>query len=302
MRDSSRSRSIRPEAKVAGPALFVWPRLGPPSDVLTGFFQEFSREGAALADVVTWHYYPQQSRRCPAATRRATKEALLEPKALDEAGVWASYVEAWTGAQGAQPEVWLGETGNAQCGGEPGVSDRFVGLLWWLDQLGMMAARGQRVVVRQTLTGADYGLLDAKTLAPTPDYFGSLLWKRWMGPRVLSATVGSTDRFVRAYAHCLPNTPGGASLLLLNLHPTRAAKIRVPALPASGAELYRLDAPALESRHVELNGAPARLDGATVVASPLPWQGADALDLAPSSAAFVVLPAAEATACDPVGP
>src|SRR5919201_613535 len=100
---------------------------------------------------------------------------------------WAQLVERARTQYSPGAEVWLGESGNAQCGGEPGVSDALAGTLWWVDQLGALARRGQRVVFRQTLVGSDYGLLDDQTLDPRPDYWASILWKRVMGTKVLSA-------------------------------------------------------------------------------------------------------------------
>ncbi|HEX8950204.1 MAG TPA: glycoside hydrolase, partial [Polyangia bacterium] len=84
---------------------------------------------------------------------------------------------------------YIDETGNAQCGGAPGISDAFAGSLWWLDELGRLARRGTPVVVRQSLSGADYGLLREPSLDPRPDYFASLLWRRLMGRRVLAVAA-----------------------------------------------------------------------------------------------------------------
>lgn len=72
-------------------------------------------------------------------------------------------------------DVGLGETGHAQCGGQPGISENLISSFCWLDPLGKMARRGQPVVVRQTLLGGDDQLLDEETLEPTPDDWASLL-------------------------------------------------------------------------------------------------------------------------------
>ena len=95
---------------------------------------------------------PKLPKRCPIATRRASPAVMLDPDNLAAVDRWAERIEDDVRAHAAQAEVWLGETGNAQCGGEPGVSDRFVGSLWWLDELGRMARRGQPVA----LSGVDW--------------------------------------------------------------------------------------------------------------------------------------------------
>jgi heparanase 1 len=60
-----------------------------------------------------------------------------------------------------------GETGSAYGGGAPGLSDRYVAGFLWLDKLGMAARLGVDVVVRQSLSGANYGLLDPQ-MEPLP--------------------------------------------------------------------------------------------------------------------------------------
>jgi heparanase 1 len=289
-------RTYHPDARIAGPAVFYWPRMGQPSEPIGGFLNRFFAAGADAADIVTWHYYPQQSRRCPVATRRASATTLLDPVALDEVQRWAREIEGFVAMGAPHAEVWLGETGNAQCGGEPGVSDRHSGGLWWLDQLGLLAARGQRVMVRQTLAGSDYGLLDAATLDPRPDYFHSVAWKRLMGTRVLTVRVSEGNAFVRSYAHCTAGRDDAVTLLVLNVHPERSATVQLPPFDATRAKLYSIGAASLGSHRLTLNGQLWRLAGVAVPLEPAALRGSQ-LELPPASAAFVVYPSARAAAC-----
>jgi len=259
-------------ARLAAPACAYWPVLGE----VHGVLQDALRHGGDALQIVTWHYYPQQSRRCPAAVRRAGPEVLLDPDHLDELARWAKVVRTARDASAPKAELWLGETGNAQCGGEPGVSDAFAGSLWWIDELGLAAATGHRVVVRQSLVGSDYGLLDPETLEPRPDYWASLLWKRAMGTRVLRTRSGS--RMVRAYAHCAASGPPGAvALALVNLDRDAPAAVSVP-WPLAGATGSVVTAPSLDSRTVSI-------------------QETVPLRLPPRSYALAVFPAAGAPAC-----
>jgi hypothetical protein len=198
--------------------------------------------------------------------------------------------------------VWLGETGSAQCGGEPGLSDAYVSGFWWVDQLGVMARRGEPVSIRQSLSGANYGLLDDDTLVPRPDYWNSLLWRRLMGTVVLDAEVTDSDDRVRAYAHCTRSGasgagPGAVTLVAINLSQTDAATLQVAGASTSGAEVYLMTASDLASKVGLLNGTAlaAAADG-----SPPAFAGASltgSLKLPPTSYAFVVLPSAGAAAC-----
>jgi heparanase len=294
------------KARVAAPASAYWPVLG---EIPPQVYADFLAAGAGQAvDVLTWHYYPQQSADCDVHTRRAASGVLLHPFTLNEVAQWAAAVEQGRNAHAPHVPIWLGETGNAQCGGAPGISDAFEGGFWWLDQLGLVARRGQPVVIRQTLSGGAYGLIDDATLVPNPDYFSAVLWKRLMGPRVLAAQMQRPvwSRQVRIYAHCTPPAaeafaPGAVSVVLINLSLERSATVDF-ATVAGPAWLYALTAPALSSRQMFLNGIvlKVRKDGTPPVMAPVyvpPTRGHPRVTLAPASYAFVVLPEADAAAC-----
>jgi len=112
------------------------------------------------------------------------------------------------GGAAAGPACWLGETGSAQVGGQPGVSGTWAATVWWLDQLGLLALEGQEVQCRQTLAGADYGLLLEGGLAPTPDYWASLLWRRAMGTRAYAVAL-SADAPLTLRVYCHSTRRGG---------------------------------------------------------------------------------------------
>ena len=173
------------------------------------FSNEVIERAGHLLGVVSWHYYPQQSHRCPVATRRARPGVLPPPAQLDDVEHWAQGVAAAARAHAPGAQLWLGETGSAQCGGEPGLSNAFADSLWWVDQLGRLARRGHAVVVRQTLSGSDYGLIDDASLEPNPSYWASWLWRRLMGTEVLAAGTDTVTASLRVYAHCTPaRAPG----------------------------------------------------------------------------------------------
>ena len=108
----------------------------------------------------------------------------------------------------------------------------------WLDQLGALAKRGTAVQCRQTLAGADYGLLDEETLEPTPDYWASLLWRRCMGTAVHDTMV------MAATADGVPLFRGGggtteadtAALRMVRIYCHRGAAAAAVAPAVSGKE------------------------------------------------------------------
>ncbi len=289
-----------PEARVAGPAGFLWPVMGEPFGESLGIFEGFLKEAGAEPDVVTWHYYPQQSRRCPMATRRASPTTLLNPRFLDETDRWARHIGSMVARYAPQAEVWLGESGNAQCGGEPGVSDRFASSLWYLDQIGAMAALGQPMI-RQTLVGSDYGMLDSTTLEPMPDYWAAWMLRRLVGQRMLVIERKGSNPYVRTYAACAARasgrSPGSVVVWMINLDAREPARVEL-AMPGD-QEWYRATAPTLSSRDVWLNGRRMKLEGEDLPPFPAgsprkSWQGVQLL--APHSYAFALVDA-HAKAC-----
>lgn len=292
-------RDASPTSRLAGPAVAFWPHVGEGLP----FMRSFMKSGGDLVDIVTWHYYPQQSFRCPVATNRARAGQVLKPKELAEIDRWASFVEKTKSDYGSRAEVWLGETGGAQCGGEPELSDRFASSLWWIDQLGRVARRGQKVVVRQTLSGGDYGLIDDATMTPNPDYWASLLWRRLMGTRVLDATVDVADAPVQAYAHCMPGESAtGVAMALVNEHPSQMTQVHVPRLQGE-VGFFVVTAKGPKARTVLINGKEPRLSASGDVPSLVPAQinvrpnDLLTVPLPPHSYAFVVFPQAQAKAC-----
>jgi heparanase 1 len=160
------------------------------------------------------------------------------------------------------------------------------------------------VVVRQTLSGADYGLMDDVTLTPRSDYWVSVLWKRLMGTVVLAAA--SDDPLLLAYAHCTAapaDAPSGAvTVVLLNLDRAEPRTLVLNGL-SGPLHLYLLTADDLLSPTVRLNGrelqaaldgTPPPLDAEVLVRAP----GEAWVTLPPLTLAFVVAPNASVGACE----
>lgn len=301
-RDVTAARTLiaatTPGVQLGAPSSAYWPALG---EVIP-FYPAFMDAGGGSLDVVTWHYYPMQSDRCPIATRRADASLMFDPEVLDEIDTWARQVE--DAAQGKP--VWLGETGNAQCGGEPGVSDTFVAGFWWLDELARVARRGEPVIVRQTLSGSDYGLIDDATLSPRPDYWTSVLWRTLVGTSVLDADSGG-DALLRFYAHCTragaPDQSSGAiTLVVVNIDPSTGVELDLDAFGGDQADVYLLTSDNLASTSIALNGTTLveASDGSLPALTPAHAArsgGALRVTFPPASYGYVVLPGAGVPAC-----
>lgn len=265
-----------------------WPILG---EATVDFTAESLRLAGDALDAVNWHYYPQQSRRAAVAVRRAAPGRLLDPANLDEAAHWADRMAALRDRHAPGRLLMLGESGNAQCGGEPGVSDSWLSGLWWLDQLGLLAGHGVGRVVHQTLIGGDYGMIDAASLEPRPDYWASLLFKRLVGPERYAAAVGTPDGgqpTLRAYAFSAKGG-GGRCLLLINLDRRANAWLSLGGLTGKAKlQAWFLTAPDVQGGELWLNGKrlAAQPDGTPPDTPPV--DSPPSFLLHPLSACFVV--------------
>src|SRR5262249_33089346 len=144
------------------------------------------------------------------------------------------------------------------------------------------------------------------TLDPRPDYFNSILWKRFMGTRVLDvARDGTAATDVRAYAHCAAagavaaagQPTGAVALVLINLA-SKPRRVAIDGVPGQGATTPLLPAPGLDSPKVFANGRLLEPDaeGTPPAIVPVPVS-TGAFVLPATSYAFVFLPAAHAAAC-----
>lgn len=206
-----------PDAQIIGPGSAFWPKLGEtikPFSNITRKFLEHSKELNTPLHIIDWHYYPFQSQRSPVRTRRATLKSLLKPKALNDFEKYAHHLKKLKDEFFPNAVMWTGETGSAQCGGQPKLSDRFASCFWWADQLGTGALCGQQVMIRQSLIAGEYGLVDRLTLKPRPDFWLSWIWNKLMGTDVYQ--VKHSHHMLRCYCHNTPNQ-NTFTLMLINL-------------------------------------------------------------------------------------
>ncbi|MBJ7539351.1 glycoside hydrolase [Marinomonas transparens] len=242
-------RRHNPNAKIAGPGSAFWPRIGEAIKPLSNITSTFLENLEEKIDVVGWHYYPFQSSRSPVKTRAATVDNILSPNSLKDYEKYSNQLKAWRDQHQPDAELWTGETGSAQCGGQAKLSDRFVSCFWWADQLGRGARIGQKVMVRQSLIGGDYALINRKTLKPNPDYWVSWLWGKLMGEEVFD--IQSNDPFVQVYCHSAKKE-GKCTLLIINM----SANPKIMHCHGFGSKKRRFEitADSLTSKKIRING------------------------------------------------
>ena len=262
--------------------------LGPGTVGTTGMASDL-HSASAPVDAISYHHYGTVSERCRGPH---TADAALSEEWLARTDQTASFYRALRDRLASDKPLWLTETAEAACGGNRWAAS-FLDTFRYLDQLGRLARAGVQVVMHNTLAASDYGMLDEKSFAPRPNFWGALLWRQLMGSTVLDP--GVTDRTgLHIYAHCQRGTPDGVSLLIINTD--RSA---THALTFAAASLrYTLDATSLQASEVRLNGNPLALDPADQL-PPMAGVAAAAgiVTFEPGTISFLAIPAAGNRAC-----
>ena len=210
--------------------------------------------GGSVLDGVTYHQYLE-------CLPNIFGDTVLDPNCLDGDGF--AYEMLHSAASNYNVSLWFGEGALLFDGGIAGITNTWISSLWYVDALGFLAKLNTTSVQRQCLVGGDYGLLDAYTYLPYPDFWVGAMFHRLMSERVLNASLtamnASDGSYLRAYAHCSKTTAGAATLLLINLHKTTAASVVIQAAgagPGSNWKLWMVAPTGMEQNatSVELNG------------------------------------------------
>src|SRR5207248_3773447 len=171
-------------------------------------------------------HYGAVSKRCAAMDNQTTPDAALSEQWLRRTDATLAFYRKLRDEFAPGKPLWVTETADAACGGNPW-ANTFLDTFRYLDQLGRLAKQEVKVVAHNTLAASDYGLLDDKTLAPKPNYWGALLWRKLMGTTVLDSGVPNREG-LHVYAHNLRGTPGGVALLVINNSRVQKESIDLP--------------------------------------------------------------------------
>jgi hypothetical protein len=231
-----------PEIKVLGPGTVGETAYA--SDLLAA-------SGPGGVDAFSYHHYGTLSERCSGTS---APEAALSEEWLSRTDQTLTFYQFLRDKFDPGKPIWLTETAEAACGGNRWAAT-FLDTFRYLDQLGRLARAGVQVVMHNTLAASDYGLLDEKTFAPRPNYWGALLWRQLMGSTVLDSGV-PIQTGLHVYAHCQRGTVGGVSLLIINTDRNAPHSLMLP----TASLRYTLDAASLRDADVRLNRRPLALD------------------------------------------
>lgn len=250
---------------------------------------------APAFDVVSYHFYPATSVRCaPFGMPQTTKEAALSEPFLSLIDHTALHFKALRDRFQPGKPIWLSEVAGAACGGNPW-SVEFIDTFRYVEQLGRLAKIGVNVVMHNTLSASDYGLIDETSLEPRPSYWAAVLWRQLLGERVLDLPLTKPVEKVSVYAHCLRgDRNGGVAVVAVNRNADRGVALDVG---KAAVDRYELTAPTLAAKQVQLNGAPLAVDAQGLFPPLQPVRTAGPLALKPASINYLVLRDAGVAAC-----
>jgi len=241
-------------------------------------------------DIVTWHLYATQSERCDPGVSPypANKDNLFNETAIAMNREFARYVQ--TAAEDLP--VMNSESASAQCGGQAGVSDTLLDALWFADWIGIMAQEGSRSIVRQTIVGRDYGLLDPTTYDPRPSFLAYVMFRRTVEGYRLKTTA---DRaLVKAHGFTTAEMDGSVTAVLSN--PSENAltvEITLAGTTVLNARQWTIGANGdLTAKRATIEGQMAQEDGTIPNPPGTPVyveQGKAYAQVEPNSLVFVVL-------------
>lgn len=199
-------------------------------------------------EIFSYHFYGGVSKRCGG---RLTPENALTQDWLARTELGLKFYEEIRDKYLPGKPIWLTETAEAACGGNPWAST-YLDCFRYLEQLGRLAKKGVQVVMHNTLATSEYALLDQETHEPSPNYWAALLWNKLMGVKVYDGGILTVG--VDVFIHNLKNSSNGIAVLVVN---PNDAEYSIE-IPAKG-EKYLLTAEELQTKTIILNGEVLKL-------------------------------------------
>lgn len=238
-----------PKMRIMGPGSIGEGGLlrGVPGELKTDSI--FAQKPFPQFDIFSYHYYGDMSKRCMG---NRTPENALSNDWLSRTELGLKYYEAARNKFLPGKPIWLSETAEASCGGNPWATT-YVDCFRYLGQLGRLAKKGVQVVMHNTLCASEYALLDSDTHNPRPNYWAALLWNHLMGTKVYDVVLPIDG--VDVFAHNLKGSKDGLAVLIVNPKDTECS-INIPVK----AEQYLLTTDELQTKTVKLNGTVLKLN------------------------------------------
>ena len=242
-RDEDSLRAMLNNAK----AMIYGPDIAKPNHKALNYLKKFLMSRPSI-DAVTYHLYEMHY-------NVATVDRFINPmyvmKIEEEMG-WVDSIVKSTPL--ANTDIWVGETGSASGGGAPGLSDKFVSGFHYLSKIGLAAEFCHKVLIRQSLYGGYYGMLDPMTHDPLPDYWITVLFKKLIKNVVLGSASVTKDNFFRTHVYCSRQNDADVVISFVNMKRKRDYMLTLDGFKNRVVEKYMFTNPhSLQSNSMYLN-------------------------------------------------
>jgi hypothetical protein len=185
-------------------------------------------------------------------------------------------------------ELWVGEGAMAYNSGRQGVTDSFLGSLWFANHLGALPKTkpvAHRVYCRQALIGGFYELISHENLNPNPDFWMAYLWKKIVGSKAIGPiqsptrkdslkdsslfTFGCCEKpgrdSVLIHSFCATsNGDGDVVFVVINISESKAINLNVTMGKNRTEYLLSPNKEGFQSREVLLNGKLMSIENGTL--------------------------------------
>lgn len=178
--------------------------------------------------------------------------------------------------------MWITESADAACGGNTWAST-FVESLRYVTELAVFNQRTDGVIFHNTLASSAYGLLDAETHEPRPQYWAALLYSKLAGTTVYDTHEKLVEGGL-VFAHNRKDGKDGVCYIIVNNSKTESTAVNVPT-----CETYILSSDTIRSLDIQLNGTVLKMVNDTTLPE-LNGEKREAgvVELPPCSVSFIV--------------
>jgi len=157
---------------------------------------------------VTYHQYQMHE-------TESTEEKYIDPGYVDVLHEQMLKIRNIMRDTNTTIDIWLGEAGSSSGGGKNGLSDRYIAGFLYMAKIGLTALNCHKVMIRQSFYGGHYGMLDAITRKPLPDYWITYVYKKLVSDIYLHDYLTSNNR-LKVHAYCHKTNKDDVTLLYIN--------------------------------------------------------------------------------------
>lgn len=278
-------KKYHPETKLVGPCAADSPRSAMVGGSLLSLLktEELLNHLHAVPEYFSFHSYTGNSERGQFfGAHHPFSEALTEEYlGLTMSDLDHAMMQRDRYAPGA--DIWITESADAACGGSTW-APTFIEAIRYIDEMCRFSTKTAGVIFHNTLASSAYGLLDAETHQPRPQYWAGLLFNRLVGQTVYD-THEPIREGIHLYAYSRKDQKEGRCCIFINNSQTEAVTVEAPACVR-----YTLSAAKPRSQHIKLNGVVLEMpDERTLPPLDGIEQPYGSLVLAPCTITYIVL-------------